>query len=92
MKLSGWSRHVVRTPGPRHAICPKLACSQLGRRADERFAGRDRPCRRAGRQLYLCPLTAKTRVSRILGKQYVRDQAQLVVVARESGLVTPGAS
>ncbi|MGW2515826.1 response regulator [Streptomyces sp. NPDC001617] len=40
--------------------------------------------------LDLSPLTAKTHVSRILGKLGARDRAQLVMVAYESGLVTPG--
>ncbi|WP_329547668.1 response regulator transcription factor [Streptomyces sp. NBC_01356] len=41
--------------------------------------------------LGLSPLTAKTHVSRIMGKLSARDRAQLVIVAYESGLVTPGA-
>jgi DNA-binding NarL/FixJ family response regulator len=41
-------------------------------------------------QLFLSPLTAKTHVSRILTKLNARDRAQLVVIAYESGLVTPG--
>ncbi|MFC8125250.1 response regulator [Streptomyces sp. NPDC057302] len=40
--------------------------------------------------LGLSPLTAKTHVSRIMGKLGVRDRAQLVIVAYESGLVRPG--
>lgn len=40
--------------------------------------------------LGLSPLTAKTHVSRIMGKLGARDRAQLVVVGYESGLVTPG--
>jgi len=43
----------------------------------------------AGR-LVISPLTAKTHVSRILGKLDCRDRAQLVTIAYESGLVTPG--
>lgn len=42
--------------------------------------------------LGLSPLTAKTHVSRIMGKLSVRDRAQLVIAAYESGLVTPGTS
>jgi DNA-binding NarL/FixJ family response regulator len=41
-------------------------------------------------RLYLSPLTAKTHVSRILTKLGARDRAQVVVLAYESGLVTPG--
>jgi DNA-binding NarL/FixJ family response regulator len=40
--------------------------------------------------LFLSPLTAKTHVSRILTKLDARDRAQLVVIAYETGLVTPG--
>ncbi|MEV0839539.1 response regulator transcription factor [Actinocatenispora sera] len=43
----------------------------------------------AGR-LFLSPLTVKTHVSRIMTKLAARDRAQLVVLAYESGLVTPG--
>jgi len=42
------------------------------------------------RELTLSPLTTKTHVSRILTKLGLRDRAQLVVAAYESGLVTPG--
>jgi DNA-binding NarL/FixJ family response regulator len=41
----------------------------------------------AGR-LVISPLTAKTRVSRILGKLSCRDRAQLVSLAYETGLIT----
>jgi DNA-binding NarL/FixJ family response regulator len=41
--------------------------------------------------LVISPLTAKTHVSRILGKLRCRDRAQLVALAYETGLVTPGA-
>ncbi|MFE1949383.1 response regulator [Streptomyces sp. NPDC059524] len=40
--------------------------------------------------LGLSPLTAKTHVSRIMGKLGARDRAQLVILAYESGLVVPG--
>lgn len=41
-------------------------------------------------ELYISPLTAKTHVSRILSKLAARDRAQLVVIAYETGLITPG--
>ena len=43
------------------------------------------------RRLVISPLTAKTHVSRIRGKLDCRDRAQLVSLAYETGLVTPGA-
>jgi DNA-binding NarL/FixJ family response regulator len=41
-------------------------------------------------RLVVSPLTAKTHVSRAMVKLGVRDRAQLVVLAYESGLVQPG--
>ncbi|WP_086822744.1 response regulator transcription factor [Allokutzneria sp. NRRL B-24872] len=41
-------------------------------------------------RLVLSPATAKTHVSRIMTKLAVRDRAQLVVLAYETGMVTPG--
>jgi DNA-binding NarL/FixJ family response regulator len=41
-------------------------------------------------RLFLSPLTAKTHVSRVMTKLNARDRAQLVVMAYETGLVTPG--
>jgi DNA-binding NarL/FixJ family response regulator len=43
-----------------------------------------------GRRLFVSPATAKTHVSRAMVKLAVRDRAQLVVLAYESGLVQPG--
>lgn len=39
--------------------------------------------------LYISPLTAKTHVTRAMTKLGARDRAQLVVLAYQSGLVTP---
>jgi DNA-binding NarL/FixJ family response regulator len=41
-------------------------------------------------RLFVSPATAKTHVSRTMGKLHARDRAQLVVIAYESGLVRPG--
>jgi DNA-binding NarL/FixJ family response regulator len=41
-------------------------------------------------RLVVSPATAKTHVSRILTKLGLRDRAQLVIAAYESGLITPG--
>ncbi|MBM2615579.1 response regulator transcription factor [Actinoplanes sp. LDG1-06] len=42
-------------------------------------------------QLHLSEATVKTHVARILGKLQLRDRVQAVVVAYETGLVSPGA-
>jgi RNA polymerase sigma factor (sigma-70 family) len=41
-------------------------------------------------RLVVSPATAKTHVSRVMGKLEARDRAQVVVAAYESGLVQPG--
>lgn len=43
-----------------------------------------------GASLHLSPATARTYVSRLLAALGARDRAQLVVLAYESGLLTPG--
>ena len=40
--------------------------------------------------LFMSPATVKTHVSRLLAKLHVRDRTQLVMVAYEAGVVTPG--
>ncbi|MFC0673855.1 response regulator [Brachybacterium hainanense] len=42
------------------------------------------------RHLFVTPTTVRTYVSRILAKTGARDRAQLVVIAYECGLVSPG--
>ncbi|MFD4957619.1 response regulator [Microbacterium sp. NPDC058389] len=41
-------------------------------------------------ELFISPHTAKTHVNRIMTKLQVHDRAQLVIVAYETGLLTPG--
>lgn len=43
-----------------------------------------------GARLFMSPATAKTHVSRAMAKLRVHDRAQLVVLAYETGLVSPG--
>ena len=41
-------------------------------------------------QLYISPTTAKTHVNRTMMKLDARDRAQLVIIAYETGVVSPG--
>lgn len=41
--------------------------------------------------LHISPHTAKTHVNRVMAKVYAHDRAQLVILAYESGLLSPGA-
>jgi DNA-binding NarL/FixJ family response regulator len=43
-------------------------------------------------QLYISPTTAKTHVNRTMMKLDARDRAQLVIIAYENGLVSPGST
>jgi DNA-binding NarL/FixJ family response regulator len=40
-------------------------------------------------RMVISPLTAKTHINRAMTKLHARDRAQLVIIAYESGLVTP---
>lgn len=71
-------------PGPRLAVLTErerevLSLVAAGLSNDEIAA-----------RLVLSPATAKTHVSRIMTKTRVRDRAQLVILAYESGLTIPG--
>ena len=43
----------------------------------------------SGQALFISPETARTFVSRLVGKLDARDRAQLVVIAHQAGLVQP---
>jgi DNA-binding NarL/FixJ family response regulator len=87
----------------RHLIDAFVSQPSLGRpdaRLVDGLTGREREVLRlvaqglsnaeiAGR-LVVSPATAKTHVSRILTKLSLRDRAQLVIAAYESGLIAPG--
>ncbi|MFE5796344.1 response regulator [Streptomyces sp. NPDC056503] len=77
---------------------PPVAASSGGRGLDE-LTGREREAvvlvarglsnDEIAARMVISPLTAKTHVNRAMSKLGVRDRAQLVVLAYESGLVTP---
>lgn len=54
------------------------------------LVGRGRTNDEIAADLFLSPATARTYVSRLLGRLAARDRAALVVLAYETGLVAPG--
>ncbi len=54
------------------------------------FVGKGLSNREIAERLYMSPATAKTHVVRAMSKLHASDRAQLVVIAYETGLVTPG--
>jgi DNA-binding NarL/FixJ family response regulator len=78
---------VARGPGPE----PVVGLDELTPREREilELVGSGMSNDEIADRLTISKATAKTHVSRILGKLEARDRAQLVVVAYETGLVTP---
>jgi DNA-binding NarL/FixJ family response regulator len=76
------------------ASAPNPALSTLTDREAEVLAAVARGLSNAevAEELFMSHATAKTHVSRLLTKLDARDRAQLVVIAYEAGVVTPGAS
>ncbi|MFI7700269.1 response regulator [Nonomuraea sp. NPDC049480] len=80
----------VSTP-PRPAAVPAGLERLTGREREiVALVGRGMSNEEIAEQLVISGATAKTHVSRSMGKLGVRDRAQLVVFAYESGLVVPG--
>jgi DNA-binding NarL/FixJ family response regulator len=73
---------------PRHV--PELALLTDREREVLSLVGRGLSNAEVAARLVISHATAKTHVARILAKVHVRDRAQLVVLAYESGLVQPG--
>jgi DNA-binding NarL/FixJ family response regulator len=80
----------VRRPAPGHARPVRL--EPLTDRETEVLSeiGRGRTNHDIARRLHLSEATVKTHVSRVLTKLGLRDRAQAVVLAYETGLVRPG--
>ena len=84
-------RAVAAAPG---AADQRLAARVAGLTEREREVleqvGRGLTNDEIARELYLSPATARTYVSRLLTRLDARDRAALIVLAYETGLVTPG--
>lgn len=75
-----------------HTVTDRSPLDGLSEREIEvlTLVGRGRTNDEIAADLFLSPATARTYVSRLLGKLHVRDRAALVVLAYETGLVSPG--
>ncbi|MEA2461728.1 MAG: hypothetical protein QOH90_1905 [Actinomycetota bacterium] len=80
----------VRIPAPNRSTPERLTALTDREREVLELVGRGMSNAEIAEHLVMSPATAKTHVSRIMTKLHVRDRAQLVVLAYESGLITPG--
>jgi DNA-binding NarL/FixJ family response regulator len=81
---------LVNRPEPARAAAPQLTVLTGREREVMTLVGGGLSNDEIAGRLFLSPLTVKTHVSRAMTKLNARDRAQLVVLAYEAGLVTPG--
>ncbi|RKN47860.1 response regulator transcription factor [Micromonospora endolithica] len=79
-----------RRPEPARSAPERLSALTAREREVLAMIAAGRSNTEIGEALRMSPLTAKTHVSRIITKLRVRDRAQLVTLAYETGLVRPG--
>ncbi|MEU6932420.1 response regulator transcription factor [Streptomyces sp. NPDC046374] len=88
------TRRLIREFAGRHEPRPRLARELAGVTPRERevlrLVARGLPNLVIAEHLRLSVATVKTHVRRLLAKLHAHDRAQLVVIAYETGLVTPG--
>jgi DNA-binding NarL/FixJ family response regulator len=85
-------RLIAEFAGRRAKPEPSVALEALTEREREVFGlvARGMSNQELAEALHMSPATAKTHVSRVLMKLDARDRAQLVVIAYETGFITPG--
>ncbi|HEX6329432.1 MAG TPA: response regulator transcription factor [Jiangellaceae bacterium] len=83
----------ARRPAPAATDATRKALDQITEREREvlELVARGQSNAEIAAQLYVSHATVKTHVSRLLMKLDARDRAQLVMIAYETGVVTPGA-
>ena len=84
----------ARRPAPADTAAASVALDQVTEREREvlELVARGQSNAEIAAALYVSYATVKTHVSRLLMKLDVRDRAQLVMVAYETGVVMPGAT
>lgn len=82
------SRHLRPAP----TAADRSALQQLTEREQEvlLLVARGRSNQEIADELFISPHTAKTHVNRTMTKLHAHDRAQLVIIAYETGLLTPG--
>ena len=78
------------TAGQDPAAVPELAELTEREREVLLLVARGRSNQEIAEALVISPHTAKTHVNRVMGKLGAHDRAQLVIIAYETGLLTPG--
>ena len=81
---------VITHPDPASKQMPGMAELTDREREVTQLVGGGLSNTEIGERLYISPSTAKTHVNRAMMKTGARDRAQLVVLAYETGLVSPG--
>jgi DNA-binding NarL/FixJ family response regulator len=82
----------IRTPEVGRSSPAELNVLTAREREVLQLVGRGMSNAEIAEHLVMSPATSKTHVSRIMTKLHVRDRAQLVVIAYETGLIAPGSA